>query len=141
MAKKSIKLTESDIHWIVEESVKKILQEKNYRHEGDNFDLTNSFISKSKMHDERSTNIVISRLNQAKRNLVSLKGLYANLAGSKQHTGQSTWRGTNLAYDEIGIHINDAIESINKALENLGFSSSNETSDFTTKMNNLNKKY
>jgi hypothetical protein len=142
MAKKLIRLTESDLHKIVKESTHKILQEKNFRHEGDTFDTTKDYISKTKMRSERSTDIVISRLNQAKRNLVSLKGLYANMASSNQHAGQNVWRSTDLGYDEVGINIVDAIASIDKALESLGFSSNSENKlNFFKQLDKLDKKY
>jgi len=109
MNKKIIRLTESDLHRIVKESVNNILNEWH----GTSKENKDAYASVQKL---------LSRLNQAKRNLMSVTGPVSMDATLTLHPGNEEGR----VYDTknvVGDYLIKAIEYIEKAQSLFGYSS------------------
>ena len=108
MTKKLIRLTENDLHRIVKESANRILIESLHG------------TSKSNKEAYASIEKVLSRLNQAKRNLEVITGPVSMDASLVLHPGNNeafVWDNKNI----LGDYINKAIEYIDKAQQLCGF--------------------
>lgn len=114
MAKRIIRLTESDIHRIVKESVNRILNEENY------FTPNGSFNSAAYMYDEMMRNAkTLEEYEQLKRERDEyLKTAFNNGIGYHPQTSRKTVASTKYAHPGyFGINSDDVLNDFQKSVE------------------------
>ena len=123
MNKKLIRLTESDLHRIVKESVGRVLNEVTRHDDTTLYKPHGNNPGVNRMEDARVQR-VLSQLNKAKRYLMLIPGPASMDVNSYLHRGQSQEYGWELRDEKnFGTDIENAIKYIESAQKKLGFSS------------------